>query len=459
MRINTFLTSAIGLAAGALVATPATAAAEDFVVVKAGTIITVSGDEISGGEIVIVDGSIRLVGKGLDYPADATVIDASGETVMPGWVHPATRHDMPMHRRDGVLGNIVVAEDEILEDVDLSPLMEAGFTAIGAYPSGNGIPGVTGAIRTAMPDLDDPYDSRSQVLRTDSYLRVVMRNAGGSKDRFAGALRKAKGEIDKVAKAKADWEKKKAEADAKAKAAADKAKAEGKDAPEAEEFPAFKAPGTDPTHGPLIAWIEGDLAVPPVIELSRASDVVHLADVMKSWEDLSTANVMLTGASGMHHVIEMLAEGDAMVVTVPALSTMPQTSTVFNLPAALERAGVDFALSPEAPSGGGGGGFRGGRRGGGPPQPTGASRGNSAAAIGAYRSRLAMVVRAGLSREAAIKAVTLNAAKLLGVDDRIGSIETGKDADLVFLDGDAVDPLAEVTRVMILGEIVWEQDQ
>jgi imidazolonepropionase-like amidohydrolase len=53
--------------------------------------------------------------------------------------------------------------------------------------------------------------------------------------------------------------------------------------------------------------------------------------------------------------------------------------------------------------------------------------------------------------------VTLHPAMLLGVESRIGSIQVGRDADLVFLSGDPVDPLTEVRRVMVLGRIVWEE--
>ena len=75
------------------------------------------------------------------------------------------------------------------------------------------------------------------------------------------------------------------------------------------------------------------------------------------------------------------------------------------------------------------------------------------------RSRLADLVRAGLPREEALKAVTLGAAKVLGIQDRLGTIEKGKDADVIFLDGDPLAPETRVTRVMIGGEIVWEAPQ
>jgi len=68
--------------------------------------------------------------------------------------------------------------------------------------------------------------------------------------------------------------------------------------------------------------------------------------------------------------------------------------------------------------------------------------------------RIALLVREGWTRAEALKAVTLHPARLLGLDSRLGSIEKDKDADLIFLDADPLDPLARVREVMIAGEIV-----
>ncbi len=64
--------------------------------------------------------------------------------------------------------------------------------------------------------------------------------------------------------------------------------------------------------------------------------------------------------------------------------------------------------------------------------------------------------RAGLSRRAAIEAVTIHAAKLLGVDDRVGSIQPGRDADLVVLNGEPLLATTHVRRVFVNGRTVFE---
>ena len=60
----------------------------------------------------------------------------------------------------------------------------------------------------------------------------------------------------------------------------------------------------------------------------------------------------------------------------------------------------------------------------------------------------------GLPLEEALKAVTINAAKIWGVDDRIGSIEKGKWADLILTDGDPLEGRSQVKQMWIRGKPV-----
>ena len=423
-RTRSVAAAAAGAAAVLAAAAASGAAAQDgtteqFVVVKAGRVITVSGDEIPRGEIVIVDGEIRLVGVGLDYPADATVIDARDQTVMPGWVHPSTRHGLSGYARNGVAGD-AGAIDELL--------------------------------------------GRSRVLLGRSALRIEMTNPSRDKNVLRGALRTAKAELEKVAKARAEWEKKQAEqkqaeqqgggggngGDGGGGQAANDGGGNGEGEGEGEAA-TFTPPQTNPAHRPLMDWIEGDLAVRPLIELGRASHLLHLEDVLDR-EDGLTSHVYMPVHGESSFVVERLAERDAIVLTTMDMTTLQQESTRFNFAGALAAAGADLALTPGRIGGfsrfGGRGRFGGG-----------GSVADAEDELRSARARLGSLVRAGLDRETAIKAVTLHPAMMLGVDGRVGSIETGKDADLVFLSGDPVDPLTTVERVMILGEIVWEDEQ
>jgi imidazolonepropionase-like amidohydrolase len=58
----------------------------------------------------------------------------------------------------------------------------------------------------------------------------------------------------------------------------------------------------------------------------------------------------------------------------------------------------------------------------------------------------------GLSREQALQAITLNSARILGIDDRTGSVESGKDANLVISSGDILDMrTSQITHALIQG--------
>lgn len=72
-----------------------------------------------------------------------------------------------------------------------------------------------------------------------------------------------------------------------------------------------------------------------------------------------------------------------------------------------------------------------------------------------YEAQVA--VHYGLSDEDALRAITLSAAEILGLDDRIGSLEKGKDADLVLYDGDPLEYTSHVCRVIVDGETVSER--
>jgi imidazolonepropionase-like amidohydrolase len=71
----------------------------------------------------------------------------------------------------------------------------------------------------------------------------------------------------------------------------------------------------------------------------------------------------------------------------------------------------------------------------------------------------ALAVRAGLDEATALRAITLNAAAALGLADRLGSLEPGKQADLAIFDGDPLLPTSCVTHTLIGGRVVYEANQ
>ena len=63
----------------------------------------------------------------------------------------------------------------------------------------------------------------------------------------------------------------------------------------------------------------------------------------------------------------------------------------------------------------------------------------------------------GLSEEGALKAITINAAEAIGLADRVGSLEAGKDADICLYDGHPLDARSHVTHSIVNGEVAFER--
>jgi imidazolonepropionase-like amidohydrolase len=71
--------------------------------------------------------------------------------------------------------------------------------------------------------------------------------------------------------------------------------------------------------------------------------------------------------------------------------------------------------------------------------------------------RAQFAMRGGLDQEQALKAITIDAARLLGIDDRVGSVEIGKDADLVLYDGGPFSTTTKVVAVLVDGKIAFQR--
>ena len=73
------------------------------------------------------------------------------------------------------------------------------------------------------------------------------------------------------------------------------------------------------------------------------------------------------------------------------------------------------------------------------------------------RVQAGVCVSEGLPEYEALRSITINAARILGLEDRVGSIAAGKDADIVIFDGDPLDCRSRVATTIINGDVVFER--
>lgn len=399
---------------------------ERFTVIKAGKIITVSGKEIRDGTIVLVGGKIRNVGRGIDYPLNAKVIDARDRVVMPGLVDVGTRFGQPGYARNGVFSQLTVADEFTWRAGMFDDLLDNGFTTIALQPAGTGIPGRALVTRTA-----GPADARTLV--SPGYIRVA-----GEKRVLREALEKAKSEIEKVEKARKDFdEKQKQEAEKKAAEpkppASAPASAPGSQpagsqpasAPASQ--PAFAPPPIEPAYQGLVDLIQKKDTALALIELGGASDVLHMQQVLEPFDIAYVFSLRNSPQTGFHRVAEQLGAKKTRLVMMPYSDRMPGSVERIHTVRELAGAGCAIALMPI---------------------------GDGLSERQVYLQRVAELVRDGWSREDALTALTLGPMKVLGLDKRFGTIEKDKEADLIFLDADPLAAGARVREVMIAGEIV-----
>jgi len=395
---------------------------ERFVVIRAGKVITNAGKEIRDGVIVLSGAKVRSVGRGLEYPLSAKVIDARDRVVMPGLINPHTRYGLPGYARKGVHGNLTVADEYYPPPGVYDELLDAGYTAIALVPDGTDIPGRALVVRTGGC-------KEHRTLVSPAYLRVAAK-----KSMFREALEKAQKEIEKVEKARKEFEKKQAEQKKKRQQNKEKPPATQpvtqpatQPATQPTTQPAFKPPPIDPAHQALVDLIQKKPNIFALIELNRASDYLHMRDVLEKFDIAHHFLARNSRQSDLEYVVNRMGQRKEHVILQPRIGRVPHSAERLHLVRMFSEAGCEVSLMP---------------------------LNDSAREHQRMLGRLAELVREGWSREEALKSVTLYPARLLGLETRLGSIEKDKDADLIFLDADPLDPTARVREVMIGGEMV-----
>lgn len=414
--------AALGLAVVA-VAGAAPARGADLYVIQNARIVTVSGPVIEKGSVLIKDGLIADVGPSVAVPAGAEVIDAAGLTVFPGLFDANSGLGMAA-ARETTLGDLTpelqVYASFHMDDQDIEMARANGVTEVLARPTQR----ATGAARVrpkslitgqaAVMELEGRTPDE-RAVRKDVGVSVNFPSVGGLEytddERFAVLTWSARKKT--FDKALADLEAFFGEA---------RAYMARKDQVAGEEGARFLP---DLRLEALIPVLRGER--PLLIDADTRADIVNAVEFAK----VQRVTPILMAAQEAVLVADYLKQnGVALILagsyTVPEGEDDP-IDLFHRAPAVLHEKGIPFALGSFGPSG--------------------------------FDSRhlpyqAGTAVAYGLPYDVALRSVTLTPAEILGVADKLGSIEKGKRANLVVADGDILEATTRVKRMFIAGRPV-----
>lgn len=386
-------------------------------------IIPVVGREIRGGTVLIERGKITAIGTDVTIPFDATEIDLEGKYVMPGMVNPHSWRglDIPNENLpvapfldvyDAIDPSRSFFEDQLREGVTTVHIIPANNTVIGGLSRALRPIGLTPGEMTIKPKVA----MKMSVTPRSGYDRMqqmaTFRNTFSDLEYYLGQLAEQK------------YEESLKEKDEKIAVGPAEAKELGKDLIEDADY--------DDKHANLVRLLRGDFAA--WIYCGAAMDV---GPAVRLIEEHGFSDPVLVLGSQSHLAARELRAARLPVV-IPANmfyrerdDMTGELSETF-IPSVIEEAGLLFALQPNP-------------------------GGSMAEQFLNYQA--AVCVRNGISRKKALEAITINPAKMLGLDDQIGSIEVGKTANLVVFTDDPLDFYSMVDFVYIDGIMAYDRSR
>jgi len=407
---------------------------EGSIAIVGGLVVPVEGAPIEGGTVLITDGKIAAVGgAGLAAPAGFSVVDATGKWVLPGLVDAHTHlgareegegwagHDTneltgPVQAHVRVLDAINPA-DEGFRDALVGGVLAAGITP----GSGNPIGGQTVAVRCWGLTVDDmvlrsPAGMKSALGENPKRVLGERRVNPSSRLGTAAAIRTAL--VDAAAYLAREEEQKNS----------------------SERSGASVSPGRSPQTAADRSGGVRDLKLEALARVLRREipwrQHCHRAD------DIATAlrlaaefgyDLVLDHCTEGYLLVDKIAAAGVPVVTGPLITARSKVElrnrTLAN-PGVLAAAGITVAIATDHP----------------------------VVPVHLLVLQAALAVKEGMDREAALRAVTINPATIMRVDDRIGSLAPGKDADLVIWSGDPFDVMSRAEVAYIGGREVYRYD-
>lgn len=384
-------------------------ATSDLLAIRVGRAYTVSHGVLEHAVILVENGKIVQVGEDLPIERGIPVLDRDPEwIVMPGLVNAYSRLGMDGQGGSDAQPGLRASGELYPQARDYAQVLEVGVTTLALYPPGNGIPGRAVAVR---PKGATPAE---MILSDDVYLKVRFRGNSQMKRMVKKGFEEADKWKEKDAKDREKWE--------KDTAAEEKKK---KDDESKKDIGPYKAPEKNAEAEAFLALRAGSLGA--LIGITDAADYVHFLDAIGSESFSWALRVPITRELNLFYVKDLIGKDARRVVMEPVFSVHPNTMRQRNLPAEFAAAGAKLVLIP---------------------------RNDNVSGHRDWLGNVGELVSAGLSREVALRAVTLEPAELIGLGARLGSIEAGKDANLIFFTSDPFEPESEVQAVMLEGAFV-----
>ena len=388
----------------ALVASPLPA---QTIAVTGGRVLPVSGPVIENGTVLIRDGKIAAVGTNVAIPADARRIDATGRWVTPGFVNAATAlgvqevgavsstvETQPVAQREqrGVSASYRVWEGFNPASVLIPSAVKGGITSVVVLPSGGLVAGQGAVMRLAPGN-----DLAGMVMRAPAAMAARLTNSQlGTRAEQIARLRELLDDARAYARNRAAFER-----------------------GETRSFVATRA-----DLEALQPVLTGTL--PLLLAVDQASDIQAALLLGRDYG----IRLIIGGGADAWMVADDIARARVPVLTgamnnIPGFGSLGQRQET---PALLRRAGVAVAIIGNA-----GGGDE------------------EAFNVRNVRFEAGNAVAYGMSRDDALRAVTLTPAEIFGVADRVGSLQPGRDADVVVWSGDPFEFATQSVHVFVRG--------
>ena len=386
-------------------------------------IFTLAGTPIEDGTLVIKDGRIAAVGAAVEVPAGAQVIDGKGLQVYPGLFDAVTQMGLSEvgavsstvdSSETGAYNPDVVAATAVFPSSEHIPVTRAsGITGVLAVPGSGGfdfsgsrgvIAGQASAFHLAGWTMDDMQIKRSAAMVLN-WPQIETRTFDFSTfSRKEKPYADAKQEYDKQISDLTDW----------IDRARHYAQAAGHGGPSDFE--------RDVKLESLAPVLRGQL--PLLVFADRARDIRNAVEFCEKQK----LKMILAGGEQAYKVKDLLRSQNIPVILRPVLTEPSEEDDAYDSlltqPAELAQAGIKFAI---------------------------ASFDNSfARRLG---QNAANAVAHGLSYDDGLKSVTLYPAQIFGLADQLGSLETGKIADVIVTNGDPLELTTDVKYLFIKGQL------